>query len=355
MIMAFLGASGLHPISEPLVSVVIPVFNGAGVVGETVGSVLSQTHRNLEVLVVDDGSTDATVGVVRAASAGDSRVRILTQANGGVAAARNHGLEEASGPVVAFVDADDLWKPQKIAKQLECLELAGPDVGVVYTWSVDIDQDGMVVPPVRPKPPYRGNVLSAILLQNFIGNASAPLMRTSVVKRVGGYSPDLINGLEDWHLYVRLAETCDFEVVPEFLTGYRQTPNSMSRDVDHLLANFRQARSDLWDSHRGLPPALHLWSELYLLSWVASRALSEGRRILGSRLLLQMLSVGIRRDPLLPFRGSVKLFVRYLLEIRKHGGASTPGSFLDSKLEVDDDEWRRALDLRRAFLREVAQ
>jgi glycosyltransferase involved in cell wall biosynthesis len=109
------------------VTVVIPTFNGEKYIVETIASVLNQTHEDLDVLVVDDGSTDSTRDAVRSVS--DPRLRIVEQANSGVAAARNRGLAEASGDVIAFLDQDDIWFADKLHCQLPLL--ADPGVGIV--------------------------------------------------------------------------------------------------------------------------------------------------------------------------------------------------------------------------------
>jgi len=105
--------------STPLVSVIIPAYNATAFLGETLDSVLAQTYPNLEIIVVDDGSTDDTPDLL--GSYGD-RIRVLRQANSGQATARNHGAREAHGELLAFLDSDDLWDPDKIARQVELLD-----------------------------------------------------------------------------------------------------------------------------------------------------------------------------------------------------------------------------------------
>ncbi|NNC43357.1 MAG: glycosyltransferase family 2 protein [Acidimicrobiia bacterium] len=353
------GSSMASASPQPLVSVVVPIYNGAEVVADTLRSVLGQTHQNLEVIAVDDGSTDRTVQLIEEEFGGDERVRLVTQVNQGVAAARNAGLAEANGPLIAFVDSDDVWHQEKLAKQVALLERAGPDVGVVYTWYANIDRAGVIVPPLRPKPMHRGNVLAPLLLQNFVGNASTPLIRTSLLKRVGGYSRDLLEksggqGFEDWHLYLKLAEVCEFEVVAEFLTGYRQGRATMSRDVKPFLSNFHAARQDIWSRHPDLPRPLHLWSEIYLLAWMASRAWTLGQRITALGLLVRGAGTVIRNDPLLPFRPATRKFVRYALELRKHEGETADDRpYLGSVPVVDANAWRQTLELRSTFVDEI--
>src|SRR5215475_4737819 len=113
------------------VTVVIPAYNAEATLDETLRSVRSQTHRALEILIVDDGSSDGTPEVALAHAAADPRVRLIQQSNGGVAAARNRGIEEARATLIAPVDADDLWAPTKIERQVAALHRGGPRVALV--------------------------------------------------------------------------------------------------------------------------------------------------------------------------------------------------------------------------------
>lgn len=126
-----------------LVSVIIPTFNRAYCLARTLDSVLAQTHDNLEVLIVDDGSTDGTRGLIQARYGDEPRVKYIHQENHGVAAARNRGIETARGDFVAFLDSDDFWQPWKIELQLHCL-LAFPELGMIWTDMEAVDPSGHV-------------------------------------------------------------------------------------------------------------------------------------------------------------------------------------------------------------------
>src|SRR5689334_7548849 len=117
----------------PMVSAVVPAYNAEATLRETLESVRSQTHERLEIIVVDDGSTDGTVAIVEAQQQIDPRIRLIRQKNAGVATARNAGAAAAKGAYLAPVDADDLWHPTKIERQLAAFAHAGPEVGLVYT------------------------------------------------------------------------------------------------------------------------------------------------------------------------------------------------------------------------------
>src|SRR4051794_20063688 len=128
-----------------LVSVIVPVHNGAEHLGVALESALMQTHQNLEIIAVDDGSTDSTLSILENYAARDARVRVFTQPNGGVARARNRAIAESRGEFIAPLDADDLWQPTKITRQLHRLIEAGDETGFVYSWWVWIDDSGAVL------------------------------------------------------------------------------------------------------------------------------------------------------------------------------------------------------------------
>src|SRR5262245_28337071 len=124
--------------TAPLVSVVIPAYNAEAYIATSLRSVTAQTYRNLEIIVVDDGSRDATATIVRSLAADDPRIKLQQQQNAGVAAARNRGIEASSGDLVAPLDADDLWQPSKIERQVAVMQRGSPKVGLVYAWFVQI-------------------------------------------------------------------------------------------------------------------------------------------------------------------------------------------------------------------------
>jgi glycosyltransferase involved in cell wall biosynthesis len=177
---------------EPtLVSVLIPAFNAEKYLRETLASVANQTYRNLEIIVVDDGSSDGTGAIVQEFSRSDRRVRSVRQPNRGVAAARNHALSLARGELVAPIDADDLWHSRKIEKQLQKMVTAGQSVGLVYSWMCTISDVGLAIAFNRPADSGASPPLSRMVESNFVGCASVPLMRTATVREVGGYDETL--------------------------------------------------------------------------------------------------------------------------------------------------------------------
>jgi O-antigen/teichoic acid export membrane protein/glycosyltransferase involved in cell wall biosynthesis len=225
-------------VRRPLVSVIIPAHGAAATIAETLASALGQTYRNLEILAVDDGSRDSTAEIVQAIASRDRRVRLLRQANHGVASARNLGLAHASGEYIAPLDADDLWKPTKVELQVRCMEEGGPGVGLVYSWWDIIDSEGR---PLATSHPWRieGEAFEALLSMNFVGNASVPLFRRSALEEVGGYDPQFraadAQGCEDWDLALRVAERYEVRAVPDRLVAYRRAPDAMSSNSGTMI------------------------------------------------------------------------------------------------------------------------
>lgn len=232
--------------STGLVSVVVPAYNASATIEETLLSIRRQTHANLEIIVVDDGSTDHTCNLVEQHLAQDARVQLFSQTNGGVAKARNLALEQATGDFVAPIDADDLWQPDKIERQLALACERGPSTSLVYTWYASIDGKSRVRQVIGSS--HEGRVLPELCAGNFVGHASSPLMPTRAVLQAGGYDPSLraraAQGCEDWQLYLKLAEAGEFAVVKAPLTGYRQIGHGMSGDVAQMLRSHRIVMAD---------------------------------------------------------------------------------------------------------------
>ncbi|RPI57435.1 MAG: glycosyltransferase family 2 protein [Acidobacteria bacterium] len=306
------GAPGREAIA-PLVSVIVPAYNAEAFIQATLESVVRQTYRNLEVIVVDDGSTDGTAGIVRSFTARDSRVALLQQANAGVAAARNAAIQAARGPFIAPIDADDLWKPEKIERQVDCFLANGDRLGLVYTWWEHVDEDGFVAPRTDYKgraktlAAPRGMVLHHLIEKNIVGNASTPLMRKDYVLEVGAYDPSLrarnAQGCEDWKLYLALAERYEFDVVPEYLVGYRQTRGMMSRNHVVMQRSCELVLHDVRGRHPEIEEAVFRRNVTLFNLWVIARDTSA----------LTPLLAALRRDPRCLLRKSVRNQLLFLL------------------------------------------
>ena len=284
-------------VAGELVSIIIPAYNAERFIAETLASARTQTHGNLEIIVVDDGSTDGTASIVEEIASVDRRVQLLRQPNGGVAAARNLGIERARGEFIAPLDADDIWHPQKIARQIAAMRAAGPKVGMVYTWSLRIDETRHILSRPSSVPDYSGNVYPFLVLYNFVGNGSTPLLRRSGVLEAGGYDQSLRarrgEGCEDQLLYLLLAERYEAALVPDFLVGYRMSASNMSNNTWQMSRGHDLVIEAVRERHPELPPRLFRWSNS-LTRFFLSRQ-NMRRRRLGSAALF--LALSLASDP----------------------------------------------------------
>ena len=250
----------LHPANS--VSVVIPVYNGAKFIAETLRSILGQTASPFEVIVVNDGSTDNTASVVE--EFGNS-VTVITIPNSGVPTARNTGASQATGNWLAFCDSDDLWLPAKLEKQLRLANEA-PDIQYVLTDFAEMT-DGVVmnrsyfswIPKDFWTPEQHRN--GFVIRESITGRlttfqpagASAPIVKRDFFKETGGYDPKARAWAEDTCFHFRCLSVVPFGVVPEVLMHYRRHSRSMSanklkqmRDTvtvwNYIIDNYPQAQ-----------------------------------------------------------------------------------------------------------------
>jgi glycosyltransferase involved in cell wall biosynthesis len=231
-----------------LISVVVPAYNAVATLDETMRSALRQTHANLEVVVVDDGSKDATLAMAQSYAAQDARVRVISKPNGGVAAARNTGIEAARGDYIALLDADDLWHPDKLRQQIERFRTGPASLGLVYNWYRRIDTSGRVVDP-SATPIVEGWVLYRHLDWNFVSNGSTPLIRRSALGDLR-FDPGLNaagnQGCEDYLIQLQIALNHQFACVPAYLTGYRRTEGAMTLDAGRMIRSHIHMYQVLW-------------------------------------------------------------------------------------------------------------
>ena len=210
----------------PLVSVVIPVYNGERFLRESLESVFAQTFHDYEVVCVDDGSTDDSHALLQQYGA---RVRVIQQANAGQSAARNEGVQQATGAFVAFLDQDDRWYPSKLAQQVAVLN-AEPDVVLVHCNYDRVDGDGRVL--VAGAALVERASALASQLGRLIGEAlvfpSAMLVRRDVFQLVGGFDPEL-RGFEDFDLIARLKQQGRFVLLNESGMAYRLHAGGFTR------------------------------------------------------------------------------------------------------------------------------
>jgi glycosyltransferase involved in cell wall biosynthesis len=232
------------------VSIVMPAFNAARFVGTAIDSVLAQSLPDWELIVVDDGSTDATGSEVERFR--DQRIRLVREVHSGLpAVARNRGIAESSGTYVAFLDADDAWLPAKLERQLAVFA-SSPTVGLVHCAASYLDESGFA-PRLMAEP---ADTLLALLQENFIYNSSV-VVRRPVLDEHGVFDTDpALRGAEDYELWLRLAPVVEFTYVPERLLLYRRHGDGVSADEPRNRAAGIVARERVREREPGLYAAL---------------------------------------------------------------------------------------------------
>lgn len=271
--------------NTPMVSVVIPAFNAQAYISTAVDSVLAQTLRDFELIVVDDGSSDGTGSVVQAYG---GALRCLRQANGGVSRARNHGVAESRGRYVAFLDADDAWQPSKLARQVEALERHGAH-GACYTAVTIVDEGMAAIGEQRSGADLitRENLL--VYGNLVLGGGSSLACTRDLLLATGGFD-EALSLCADWEMWIRLANHTRFLYVDEPLVAYRALPGSMSRNPALL------ERDTLALLSKTLSPVIPSDAPL------RARAYSRQYRVLGG----SYLQAGARRDALRCFLLSIR-------------------------------------------------
>jgi glycosyltransferase involved in cell wall biosynthesis len=258
---------------EPLVSVVIPAYNGAAFIERTLKSVSSQTYRNLEIIVVNDGSTDNTPDVVTACAATEPRLSMVTIPNGGVARARNHGISIAKGELIAFVDADDLWHPIKIAEQVRAMAgSVGAQFGASYTLHRVIDQNDGILWASRSDI-CSGPILARHFTGKFVGNGSTLLVRRSAIIDVGGFDPSYadagIGGCEDLDSELRILAKYQMIGIQAYLVGYRVYPGNMSSNRARMAKSIVETIERHLALHPELPDIVRRYARASTYAWTA--------------------------------------------------------------------------------------
>lgn len=249
-----------------IVSIVIPTFERGGLVGEAVRSVLDQTVANLEVIVVDDGSTDGTASVIERLAAVDARVRYVWQRNAGRSAARNHGLEMAQGSYVGFLDSDDELEPWALQAHLDVMEQDGLSGMTIAGYRL-VDVTGRVLEERRPW--LSGGALDlAGWLFDCYGLPGSVLHRRGWLEAAGGFDENL-DMAEDWDLYLRLAAAeCPMRFVERVTCRYRQHGGSSMSDLERhwdrsILVVERLFRNgELTAAVRSVESSALVWLEL---------------------------------------------------------------------------------------------
>jgi glycosyltransferase involved in cell wall biosynthesis len=279
-----------------LISVIVPTFNAAATLRRTLDSIYSQTYRDFEVLVVDDGSTDTSRELALTYAAKWPPIQVLSQRNSGPMAARNLGIAASSGDVIAPLDSDDIWHPTYLEKMTAELERLGARTGLVYALHRKIDAEDNIC---HNFPLYgcEGTTLNRHAYVNFIGaGGSATLMRRAAVLEAGCYDPRTRDwgGAEDYLLQLRIAARYDIGVVAEYLVGYREREGSYSDNpLAAMRARMEVVRAICTEQQR-LPNCIQRWSNASARLVAAAQLAMRNDCTRAMRLVLQ----AIVDDPL---------------------------------------------------------
>ncbi len=220
----------------PLVGVVIPNFNYSKYLPEAIDSVLAQTYPNIEIIVVDDGSTDNSIDILQNY---DGKIRVIQQTNSGVSVARNRGVSESRGRFIAFLDADDSWLPRKIERQIERFSTE-KDLGLVHVGVNETDAVGNTLKIRRDG--MEGAISHELLLLRsaVLGGGSGLMVPRDVYDEVGGFDPKLSTSA-DWELFYRIASRYPIGFVSDTLVNYRMHGTNMHGNIPRMQSELLYA------------------------------------------------------------------------------------------------------------------
>lgn len=279
-----------------ILSTVIPAFNVEKFIVPAVESVLSQNFADLEVIVVDDGSTDGTAQSLTPIR--DRRLQLITQPNKGLAGARNTGIKAAKGKYIALLDGDDVWFPTKIEKQVSWME-RDPTIGFTYTYSAYIDEYGEPTGQLWITTVAEPSYLDLIIRNHVM--ASSVVVRRDCFSQAGIFNEEL-RACEDQELWVRILHKTNYKgrLVPEVLAGYRVRSDSLTMNFEHQLLSARKVMEIFAANLPEFSPKLRnrSLSEAYRIA--SRKALSEGQLEVAGQLMrkaLHLCPTIVLRDP----------------------------------------------------------
>lgn len=273
---------------DPLVSVILPTYNRANLIKRAINSVLNQTYKNLELIIIDDGSTDETEDIIKGMK--DKRIRYFKYVqNRGVSYARNKGILLAKGSLIAFQDSDDIWLKDKLERQIQIMINTTPDVGVVYTGFWQIYDANRIYIPSKEIKSREGYILKNLINGNFVGTPTM-LVKRDCFNRVGLFDESLPR-LNDWELCIRLAQHYKFLLIDEPLVIAHISKDSISRDDKKLIT----ALDIILNKHYDL-----FFKDKYALSQHLNRLsdllITEGSHIKGKKTKIKSLLLRYLED-----------------------------------------------------------
>ncbi len=279
---------------RPTVSVVIPMYNAAPYLRACIESVLKQTYKDIEIIAVDDGSPDECADIIETYD--DSRIRLVRQANRGLAGARNTGIRNARGRYVAFLDSDDIWHPNKLEQHVGHLD-SNPEVGVSYSASAFINEEGEMMG-LGQHPKTRNIRPQDIFCRNPIGNGSAPVIRRETLNEIRfirgesghlghQYFDESFRQSEDVECWLRIALSTDwkFEGLEDALTYYRVNGSGLSANWKAQLASWERSVANNAKINKAFIQKWESLARAYQYRYLARRAVQSRDAVAASQLM----------------------------------------------------------------------
>ncbi|MEL6930410.1 MAG: glycosyltransferase, partial [Cyanobacteria bacterium J06600_6] len=261
-----------------LISVIIPAYNAEATIAKTVQSVINQTHKNLEIIISNDGSKDNTAAVVE--NIQDTRIKLINYPNAGVAEARNRAIRKAQGDYIAFLDADDLWTEDKLELQLQALT-DNPDAGVAYSWTYFLYKEtGKCFPSQEIY--HQGNVQLPLLQKNFLHHGSNPLIRRQAIADTG-YFDSSFPHCADWDYYLRLSANWQYAVVAKHQIYYLQSANSMTSKIGAIEQQLAQMLDKTYQRLSPQEQPLKKQSFAWIYQYCTQQYLEHGQDITSTK------------------------------------------------------------------------
>lgn len=273
---------------KPRLSIVIPAYNVEGYVVEAIASALVQSLSEIEVIVVDDGSTDRTGEQIAAFD--DPRLRVVTQVNGGLSNARNTGIRAARAALIGFLDGDDRWHPDKALRHVELME-RDPSIGLSYSHSAYIDEAGRDTGALLLSDAAAPDLV-AMIRRNRVGNGSTPVVHADCFRRAGLFD-ETLRSCEDWEMWVRLLRETGFSarLIPEALTFYRLNTQSLSFNFDGFLRNAEAAAARIAAETPQVDPAHARYGLAMCYRIAAAKAVKIGKTARALALLRRAVTI----------------------------------------------------------------
>lgn len=262
---------------QPLVSIIVPCWNSEDTLLETLKSAAAQTYRNIEIIIVDDGSTDRSAAVAAEFCAREPRARVVHQENRGLGGARNRGIAESRGAWIAPIDADDIWHPTKIEKQIGVVNASAQELGLIYCFYRTIDAQSRVTGS-GPQWVFNGAALQRLAYENVLHT----VFSRATIEVVGGFDEALKSG-EDTLMNLRIARYFPIAAVPEYLIGYRIRPERMWRSIDLVVESWRSVLQRVVAEGAEIPPHVLRWVEGQLHKVLAEERLGRRRYLVACK------------------------------------------------------------------------